>query len=127
MDRRRSISFAIMIASLAPVLLGWRASSGIKILKTPYHAKRPNAICEGFLGSVRRECLDHMLIIHEKQLHRILNAYVAYFKRARPHQGIHQQTPEPCVPCLSFHHEREKVIAGPILGGLGIKKELRIR
>jgi putative transposase len=94
------------------------ATSGIKILKTPYHAPRTNAICERFLGSVRRECLDHVLIIHEKQLHRILNAYVAYFNRARPHQGIQQQTPEPCVPSLSFHYEREKIIAVPILGGL---------
>jgi putative transposase len=94
------------------------ATSGIKILKTPYHAPRANAVCERFLGSVRRECLDHVLIIHEKQLHRMLNAYVAYFNRARPHQGIQQQTPEPCVPSLSFHYEREKIIAVPILGGL---------
>jgi len=55
------------------------ATSGIKILKTPYHTPRANAICERFLGSVRRECLDHVLILHEKQLHRILRAYVAYF------------------------------------------------
>src|SRR5258708_33691753 len=94
------------------------ATSGIKILKTPYHAPRANAICERFLGSVRRECLDHVLILHEKQLHRILNAYVAYFNRAQPHQGIRQQTPEPYVPSLSFHHEREEIIAVPILGGL---------
>jgi putative transposase len=78
------------------------ATSGIKILKTPYHAPRANAICERFLGSVRRECLDHVLIIHEKQLHRILKAYVAYFNSARPHQGIQQQTPEPCVCTISF-------------------------
>src|SRR6266446_4470662 len=44
------------------------ATSGIQILKTPYHAPRANAICERFLGSVRRECLDHLLILHEKQL-----------------------------------------------------------
>jgi len=43
------------------------AISGIKILKTPYHAPRANAICERFLGSVRRECLDHLLILQEKQ------------------------------------------------------------
>ena len=43
------------------------ATSDIKILKTPYHAPRANAICERFLGSVRRECLDHLLILQEKQ------------------------------------------------------------
>jgi hypothetical protein len=42
-------------------------TSHIEILKTPYHAPRANAICERFLGSVRRECLDHLLILHEKQ------------------------------------------------------------
>ncbi len=39
------------------------AGSGIEILKTPYRAPKANAICERFLGSVRRECLDHMLIL----------------------------------------------------------------
>jgi transposase InsO family protein len=52
------------------------ATSGIEILKTPCHAPRANAICERFLGSVRRECLDHVLVLHEKQLHRVLRAYV---------------------------------------------------
>src|SRR5215469_9225390 len=67
------------------------ATSGIKILKTPYHAKRPNAICERFLGSMRRECLDHLFILHEKQLHRVLRASVQYFNQARP-QEAHQAT-----------------------------------
>jgi putative transposase len=61
------------------------ATSSIKVLKTPYHDPRANAICESFLGSIRRECLDHVLILHEKQLHRVLKAYVEYFNGARPH------------------------------------------
>jgi hypothetical protein len=67
------------------------SSSAIKILRTPYHAPRANAMCERFLRSVRQECLDHLLILREKQLQRVLNGYVAYFNRARPHQGIQQQ------------------------------------
>jgi transposase InsO family protein len=43
-------------------------TSRIEILTTPYHAPRANAICERFLDSVRRECLDHLLILHERQL-----------------------------------------------------------
>ena len=66
-------------------------TSRIKILKTPYHAPRANAICERFLGSVRRECLDHLLILQEKQLHRILRAYIQYFNQARS-QEAHQTT-----------------------------------
>ncbi len=93
-------------------------TSGIKMLKTPYHAPRANAICERFMRSVRQECLDHLLILEEKQLQRVLNAYVAYFNQARPHQGIQQQIPEPSRSALSSHHTGKKVIALPVMGGL---------
>jgi putative transposase len=94
------------------------ATSGIKILKTPYHAPRANAICESFLGSVRRECLDHVLILSEKQLHRVLCAYVKYFNEARPHQGIHQQVPQGAVTCVPSAQPDERIISVPVLGGL---------
>ena len=93
-------------------------TSHIEILKTPYHAPRANAICERFLGSVRRECLDHLLILHERQLQRILNAYVLYFNHARLHQGIRKQIPDPQAGPVPAHHAGGKVIAFPILGGL---------
>jgi putative transposase len=93
-------------------------TSGIKILKTPYHAPRANAICERYLRSVRQECLDHLLIFHEKQLQRVLNEYVMYFNQARPHQGIGQQIPEPSRSALSSHRAGKKVIALPVVGGL---------
>ena len=60
------------------------AISHIEILKTPIHAPRANAICERFMRSVRQECLDHLLILQEKQLQRVLKVYVAYFNQARP-------------------------------------------
>jgi putative transposase len=94
------------------------ATSGIKILKTPYHAPRANAICERYLGSVRRECLDHLLILQEKQLQRVLNAYVAYFNQARPHQGIQQQIPEQKAGSVPGQYASGKVISFPVLGGL---------
>jgi putative transposase len=94
------------------------ATSGIKILKTPYHAPRANAICERFLGSVRRECLDHVLILHERHLHRVLRAYVAYFNRARPHQGIQQQVPDGEVPSVPPGQSGNGITAVPVLGGL---------
>ncbi len=93
-------------------------TSNIEILKTPYHAPRANAICERFLGSVRRECLDHLLILHEKQLHRMLNAYVQYFNRVRPHQGIEQQIPEPKAGPVPAERAGGEVISFPVLGGL---------
>ncbi len=92
--------------------------SNIKILKTPYHAPRSNATCERFLGSVRRECLDHLLILHERQLQRALNAYIHYFNQARPHQGIQQQIPDQKAGSLPPHPARGKVLSFPVLGGL---------
>jgi putative transposase len=93
-------------------------TSAIEMLKTPYHAPRANAVCERFMRSVRQECLDHLLIFREKQLQRLLNRYVAFFNRARPHQGIQQQLPEPNRLSLSSHCAADKVMAVPILGGL---------
>jgi putative transposase len=93
-------------------------TSAIEILKTPYHAPRANAICERFVRSVRQECLDHLLIFHEKQLQRVLNEYVTYFNRARPHQGIQQQIPETYGSSGSSPYEGTGVMAIPILAGL---------
>jgi putative transposase len=94
------------------------ATSSIKTITTPYHAPRANAICERFLGSVRRECLDHLFILQEKQLHRVLHAYVQYFNRARPHQGIKQQIPEWYGEPVPPDHAGGKILSFPVLGGL---------
>jgi putative transposase len=78
---------------------------------------RANVICERFLGSARRECLDHVLIFHEKQLHGVLQSYVDYFNLARPHQGIHQQVPDREGICISPEYGTQS-ISVPVLGGL---------
>jgi putative transposase len=93
-------------------------TSSIKILTTPVHAPRANAICERYVRSVRQECLNHLLIYGEKQLQRVLNAYVVYFNQARPHQGIAQQIPEQRRSVPSSQDARGKVIAIPVMGGL---------
>jgi putative transposase len=94
------------------------SSSGMKLLKTPYRAPKANAICERFMGSLRRECLDHILILSPTHLHRIVIDYVAYFNRARPHQGIGQRLPEPeAVPFIETASSN-RIIAHPILAGL---------
>jgi transposase InsO family protein len=61
------------------------AASRIELLRAPYRAPKANATCERFLGSVRRECLDHILILNERQLRKIIAEYVGYFNHARPH------------------------------------------
>jgi putative transposase len=94
------------------------ATTNIKLLRTPFQAPRANAICERFLGSVRRECLDHLLIFQEKHLHRVLHAYVLDFNQARLHQGIRQQLPEQQAGSVPADHPDGKVISFPVLGGL---------
>jgi len=93
------------------------AASGIRVLRTPVRALRANATCERFLGSVRRECLDHLLVLGECHLARVLREYVAYFNGARPHQGIGQRLPHP-APAPRASERGSAVVARPILGGL---------
>jgi putative transposase len=106
-------------AKYGPAFARVAAASGIAVLRTPIRAPRANAVCERFLGSVRRECVDHTLILGERHLGRVLTEYVGYFNRARPHRGIAQRTPLPsaAVPA-SRTHGNEDVIAVPVLGGL---------
>ena len=58
------------------------------------------------------------VFLHEKQLQRVLGAYVHFFNRARPHQGIRQQIPEPQAGPVPAEHASGKIIAFPVLGGL---------
>lgn len=94
------------------------AASGIEILCPPIAAPRANAIVERFLGSVRRECLDHVLILSERHLLRVLRTYSAYFNAARPHQGLGQALPEPVVVARIASTVDTPVRAIPVLGGL---------
>ena len=91
--------------------------AGIDVLRTPYRAPKANAICERFLGSLRRECLDHFLILNERHLYRLVKEYRMYFNHARPHQGIEQRIPShprrPDAPPL-----QGKVSSRPALRGL---------
>lgn len=95
-------------------------SSSIKEIKTPFEAPRANAICERFIGSMRRECLDHSLILHQHQLSRLVRRYVDFYDQQRPHQGINQQIPVrfgTAYPPLSNKVEGT-VISTPVLRGL---------
>jgi hypothetical protein len=99
-----------------------RAATGVEVLRTPIHAPKANAVCERFLGSVRRECLDHVLILNDRQLHRILKEYVRYFNVARPHQGLDGRRLMP----IDSPSIRNKIIAFPVLNRLQYHEQPRI-
>jgi putative transposase len=94
------------------------AGSGITELRTAYRSPRQNATCERFLGSVRRECLDHVVVLGEAHLRRALREYVAYFNQDRPHQGIGQHIPGRAAASPVYAGGVGNVRAFPILGGL---------
>ena len=101
---------------------GAARACGTKIIRTAFKAPLMNSHCERFLGSVRRECLDHILIIDEDHLRRVLREYVSYFVDKRPHQGLGQRTPAQVARGASSSEEilgpLGKVESIPVLGGL---------
>ncbi len=74
-----------------------------------------NAHCERFLGSVRRECLDHVIVLGERHLLRVLREYVAYFNEVRPHQGLGQAVP---AAAANTGPPIGSLTCEPVLGGL---------
>jgi putative transposase len=91
--------------------------AGIRVLRAAVRAPLMNSVCERFLGSVRRECLDPLIILSERQLQHVLADYALnYFNTARPHQGIGQRIPVPDEPVQA--QVAGSVMAIPVLGGL---------
>jgi len=70
-------------------------SEGAQILKTPFRTPNANAYAERFVRTVRSECLDHLLVVNQRHLERILRSYVRHYSRHRPHQGLSQGVPAP--------------------------------
>lgn len=97
---------------------GFRATLsnlGFEDLRLPCYSPDLNAFCERFQGSVRRECLDHIIIWNERHLARIIKEYVVYYNHMRPHQGIGQRIPDlPTGEILATG----PVAVLPVLGGL---------
>ena len=92
-------------------------SSGIQELKTPFRTPQENGYCERFMGSLRRECMDHILIHDDQHLERVVKEYTAYFNQERPHQGIGQRIPE-YYDLSKSSPTSGRVTTKAILGGL---------
>ncbi|MCH8112329.1 MAG: transposase [Proteobacteria bacterium] len=74
-----------------------------------------NTFAERMIGSIRRECLDHLIIIDERHLRRILASYFDYYHRSRSHLSLCKDSPFP-RPAESA--KAGEVIALPQVGGL---------
>jgi putative transposase len=70
------------------------AGADIRIIRTPVRAPRANAIAERFIGTLRRECLDHLLITGPRHLDIVLREYMQHYNAHRPHRSLHQRPPE---------------------------------
>ena len=93
------------------------ASEAIRVLRTPVQAPRANAIAERWIGTVRRELLDRMLILNQCQLATVLAEYVAHFNAHRPHRALDQAAPLQPLP-LPASPSQLRVRRRDRLGGL---------
>jgi transposase InsO family protein len=95
-----------------------RQVRALQIEEVPIAPKSPwqNPYAERVIGSIRRECLDHVIILDEAHLKVVLARYVAYFNASHPHQGLEQTVPVPASGQSS--PTSGSVIAVPVLNGL---------
>ena len=74
------------------------AGADIRIIRSPVRAPRANAIAERFIGTLRRECLDYLLITGPRHLEVVLREYVQHYNTHRPHRSLHQNPPASGTP-----------------------------
>ncbi len=88
---------------------------GIEQIVTAPRSPWQNGYCERIIGTIRRECLDHVIVLGEKHLRRILKEYLDYYHKSRTHLGLEKDAPESRTIQTP---EVGPVVAEPVLGGL---------
>ena len=89
-------------------------SEGVEIIETPYHAPNANGVAERWIRSVREECVDHLVMLNEGHLQRVLVEYRDHFNHRRPHQGLNQECPMPALQ----HSANNRIHRRDVLGGI---------
>jgi putative transposase len=95
-DRGRQVRFLIhdRDAKFPRTFDALLATEDIKVIRTPVRAPNANAHMERWVGSVRRECLDRLLILGRRQLEHVLRVYVRHYNRQRPHRALGLSPPD---------------------------------
>ncbi|MBO3747538.1 transposase [Streptosporangiaceae bacterium NEAU-GS5] len=92
------------------------ASLGVQIIATPPRAPVANCYAERWVGTVRRECTDRMLIFSERQLRKVLSEYIRHYNAHRPHRSLGQRPPDPRPVVVDI--EQTRIARRTVLGGL---------
>jgi transposase InsO family protein len=92
------------------------SGGGVRVIKTPVQSPRANSFAERFVGTLRRECLDHMLILGEGHLREVLAEFARHYNGHRPHQSLQQEPPRQPGRAvdISARIERRQVLGGLI-------------
>jgi transposase InsO family protein len=102
-------------------------SDGIKVIRTPAQAPNANAYIERWVGTIRRECLDRLLILGHRQLDHVLRVYVKHYNGKRPHRALDLRPPDssirPPLATVATPHAPQ-VSRCNLLGGLIHEYEL---
>ena len=80
------------------------------------------AYVERLIGTIRRECLDHLIVLNERSLYRQLQAFVDYYHRSRIHLALEKDTP---APRPIQPPESGRIVSIPVMGGLHHRYERR--
>jgi len=88
---------------------------GIEEVTTAYRSPWQNPFCERVIGSVRRDCLDHVIIFNEALLRRIMAEYARYYNESRTHEALEGNSP---IPREVEPPSKGRIVAVPFLGGL---------
>jgi transposase InsO family protein len=95
---------------------------GLTPVRTAPHSPWQNPYVERVIGSIRRECLDHVIVINERHLRRLLRCYVAYYQHSRTHLALEKDTPE----THAVHPaDAGRIVVRPEVGGLHHRYERR--
>jgi hypothetical protein len=99
---------------------------GIEVVRSPVASPKANSICERVIGTIRRECLDWMILLSEAHLRSILKSWVEHYNRGRPHSSLGPGVPDPPKESVKAPKSTSRhglaagalVLARAVMGGL---------